>query len=267
MIFDRDGTLLDHWGEDLFTRAHGIHIGPDGLLYLTDDGDHSVRKCTPDGKVLLTIGSPGKPAPFMSGTPFCRCTDVALSPKGEIYISDGYFNARIHKYSPDGKLLLSWGEPGMEHGQFNVPHNVCCDAEGWVYVADRESHRIQVFDRNGKYETQWTNVHRPNSIDTGKGPKGLFYVGEGGAYGLGNRHVPNLGPRISVHAQDGSTIAHLGTLPAGTAPDRFLSPHGLCVDSHGDIYVGEAAYSVWPSAFPDAPSPNYLRTLRKLVRL
>ena len=83
-----------------------------------------------------------------------RCTHTALSPQGDIYVSDGYANARVHKYSPDGKLLFSWGEPGTDPGQFNLVHNIACDDEGWVYVADRENHRVQVFDSNGKYETQ-----------------------------------------------------------------------------------------------------------------
>ena len=97
----------------------------------------------------------------MSGEPFHRCTHTALSPKGEIYVSDGYGNARVHKYSPDGKLLMSWGEPGTDPGQFNIVHNIVRDGDGWVYVADRENHRVQVFDGNGKYETQWNNMHRP----------------------------------------------------------------------------------------------------------
>src|SRR5207248_1599606 len=132
--------------------------------YCTDDGDRTVRKCSDSGKVLLTIGIRNKPAPFMSGEPFHRCTHTALSPKGEIYVSDGYGNARVHKYTPDGKLLKTWGEPGTDPGQFNIVHNIATDADGWVYVADRENHRVQVFDGNGKYETQWNNLHRPCAL-------------------------------------------------------------------------------------------------------
>jgi len=108
-VFDRDGNLLNSWGEGLFHRAHGLHVGPDDTLYCTDDGDHTVRKCTPDGKVLLEIGIPGRPAGFMSGEPFNRCTHTALSPDLDIYVSDGYANARVHKFDPNGKLLFSWG--------------------------------------------------------------------------------------------------------------------------------------------------------------
>ena len=152
IVLDRDGNFLRAFGEDIFTRAHGIHMAADGTIYATDDGDHSVRRLTPEGKVLMTLGVPGTPAPFMSGQPFNRCTHTALSPQGDIYVSDGYGNARVHKYSPDGKLLLSWGRSGTGPGEFNLPHNIICDPDGWVYVADRESSRIQVFDGNGRFE-------------------------------------------------------------------------------------------------------------------
>ena len=108
----------------------------------------------------------------MSGEPFHRCTHTALSPQGDfLYISDGYGNARIHKYTPAGKLLSSWGEPGTGPGQFNIPHNICCDPDGWLYVADRENHRVQIFDGNGKWETQWNYLHRPNGMCLANGPQ------------------------------------------------------------------------------------------------
>ena len=175
VVLDREGNFITSWGEGLFNRAHGLHIDADDNLYCTDDGDHTVRKCTIDGKVLLTIGIPNKPAPFMSGEPFHRCTHTALSPKGEIYVSDGYGNACVHKYSPDGKLLKTWGEPGTDPGQFNIVHNIATDADGWVYVADRENHRVQVFDGNGKYETQWNNLHRPCALCCCGGKQAEFH--------------------------------------------------------------------------------------------
>src|SRR4029077_14568927 len=121
IVYDRNGKFLRSWGEDIgFTNAHGAAVGPDDMLYLTDDFGHAVRKCTTDGRIVLTIGTPKKPAPAFSGEPFNRCTHTALSPQGDIYVSDGYANARVHKYSPDGKLLFSWGEPGTDPGQFNL---------------------------------------------------------------------------------------------------------------------------------------------------
>ena len=151
MVFDREGNFLRSWGEGLSARARRAHRADD-MIYCTDDGDHMVRKCTAEGKVLLEIGVPGQATPYMSGKPFNRCTHTALSPRGDIYVSDGYGNARVHKYSPDGKLIKSWGEPGTDPGQFNIVHNIVADADGWVYVADRENHRVQVFD--GKANTR-----------------------------------------------------------------------------------------------------------------
>src|SRR5262245_60241996 len=161
MVFDREGNFLRSWGEGRYPRAHGVHMAPDDTMFLTDDDGHFVRKVTLDGKVLLELGVPGKPAPYMSGEPCHRCTHTALSPQGDIYVSDGYGNSRVHKYAPNGKLILSWGGPGTDPGEFNIAHNITCDPDGWVYVADRENHRVQVFDGNGKYETQWNNLHRP----------------------------------------------------------------------------------------------------------
>jgi len=179
-VFDRKGNFLRSWGEGIFVRPHGVHMAPDDTIWLTDDGDHTVRHCTLDGKVLLTIGIPGKPAPYMSGEPFHRCTHTALSPQADyLYISDGYGNSRVHKYTPDGKRVMSWGEPGTDPGQFNIAHNICCDPDGWVYVADRENHRVQVFDGNGKYEAQWNNMHRPSGLYMESGTKTpRFYIGE-----------------------------------------------------------------------------------------
>ncbi len=216
-VFDRNGNFLRSWGEGVFLRPHGVHMAPDETIWLTDDGDHTVRQCTLDGKVLLTIGIPGKPAPYMSGEPFHRCTHTALSPQADyLYISDGYGNSRVHKYTPDGKRVMSWGEPGTDPGQFNIAHNICCDPDGWVYVADRENHRVQVFDGNGKYETQWNNMHRPSGLYMESGTKTpRFFVGEIGPDMAVNIDLPNCGPRVSIYTAKGELLARLGHAHAG----------------------------------------------------
>jgi DNA-binding beta-propeller fold protein YncE len=269
MVFDRDGNFLRSWGKGLFQHAHGIDIASDGAIYCTDDGDHTVRKMSPDGRVLMQIGVPGAPAPFMSGTPFHRCTHTALSPEGHIYVSDGYGNACIHQYDPNGRLIRSWGGPGSGPGEFNLPHNLACDNDGWIYVADRENHRIQVFDRQGRYETQWNNLHRPSGFYMTRGCCPLCYVGEIGPYLPVNRHYPNLGPRISILDKHGTVLARLGREQdaAGQKPGQFMSPHGIAVDTRGDVYIGEVAVSAWPSLFPDKPRPPQLNTLQKLIKL
>ena len=121
MVFDHEGNFLRSWGKGQYPRARGVHMAPDDTMFLTDDGGHFVRKVTLDGKVLLELGVPGKPAPYMSGEPFHRCTHTALSPQGHIYVSDGYGNSRVHKYTPSGKLLMSWGEPAVLGRHAPVP--------------------------------------------------------------------------------------------------------------------------------------------------
>jgi len=267
LVFDRDGRFQRAWGEGVFQAPHGIDIGSDGMIYCTDAFDHTVRKFTPEGRLLLTIGTPGQASPFMSGKPFNRCTHTALSPRGDIYVSDGYLNARIHKYTPEGKLEHSWGESGSSPGQFYIPHNLCTDDEGWVYVADRENHRIQVFDGNGKYETEWHSMHRPCALCRSAGKAPLFYVGELGPMSPFTLSYPNLGPRISILDNTGRLLTRLGDNGAGLEMNQFVAPHGIATDSRGDVYLGEVSYQAWPLVFPDKEKPTHIRVLRKLKRI
>jgi DNA-binding beta-propeller fold protein YncE len=186
---------------------------------------------------------------------------------GGIYVSDGYGNSRVHKYTPDGRLLLSWGGPGTDPGQFNIAHNITCDGDGWVYVADRENHRVQVFDGKGRYETQWNNMHRPSGLFMTVSECPLCYIAELGPHLPVNLDLPNIGPRISVLDHTGALLARVQADPSrGTGPGQFISPHGLTVDSHGDLYVGEVAYTSWPRSFPGVAQPQRIRCLQKLVR-
>ena len=228
-----------------------------------------MRKCTTEGKVLLTIGMPGKPAPFMSGEPFNRCTHTALSPKGEIYVSDGYGNARVHKYSPDGKLLMSWGEPGTDPGQFNIVHNIVSDADGWVYVADRENHRVQVFDGNGKYETQWNNMHRPCGLYCCGGAQPAIHHRRAGPGHAGQPQAPEHRPAPQHRRQEGHAARAAGRPGRAGHRSRASSSRRTAsrVDSRGDIYVGEVSYTNWPSTHPGVPVPKDLRSLQKLEKV
>jgi DNA-binding beta-propeller fold protein YncE len=262
MVFEADGSFVTAWGEGRFTRPHGVTLGPDGALYCVDDNGHNIRKCTPDGEVLMTIGTPGHGAPPFSGKPFNRPTKVAFDPKGDdLYIADGYGNCRVHRYSSKGEHLFSWGECGTDPGQFNLVHSVATDAEGRVYVADRESHRVQVFDRQGGYVTQWNNLHRPCALHI---RDGLAYIGQLATDLVVNAEWPHLGACVSIHDLTGSRLVRLGDVRKGTGPGQFVAPHGIAVDSHGDLYVGEV---IWTAYGSKLSPPREFRSVRKLVKV
>jgi DNA-binding beta-propeller fold protein YncE len=265
LVFDRQGNLLRSWGEGLFKRPHGITPGPANTLYLTDDGAHAVYQVTLEGKILLTIGTPGKGAEFMSGLPFNQPTKVALHPnRPEIYVSDGYGNARVHRFTSQGEHLGSWGGPGTDPGQFNLVHSVVTDREGRVYVADRENHRIQIFDDQGHFLTQWNNIHRPCGLHIAGKEEQLVYIGElAPAYHF-SQNYPNIGACLSIFDLKGQRQARLGDMRPGTEPHQFLAPHGIAVDSRGDIYVAEVS---WSFRGKSLSPPRELPSFRKLIRV
>ena len=263
VVFDRDGNFLRAWGGDIFTLAHGVSVGPDDSIYCADSGDHTVRKMSPEGEVLLTLGTKGQPAPPMSGRPLCRPTHLAVDRRnGDLFVSDGYSNARVHHYTPDGELVGSWGESGTGPGQMNIVHNIAIDDDGWIYVADRENRRIQVFDTDGNLEAQWANLSRAATVCVDH--QGLVYVGEYYA-GIGSNVLgTDLGPRVTIFDTQGNVQAKLGRESYGDQPGRFYAPHGISVDSRGDIYVAEVS---WAEYGMHMDPPKVLRSLQKLVKV
>ena len=240
IVLDQDGNVLESWGEGIFSTAHHLFIGPDDSLYTTDIGDHTVRKWSPKGEQLLMLGTPNEPAAEMSGEPFNKPTDVALGHDGSIYVADGYGNARIHHFSPDGTHIRSWGEPGSGPGQFRIPHSICVDASGLVYVGDRENSRIQVFLPDGQYVREWRGVHRPDHILQAK--DGRFYVAELGMRQGLSPSDPTATPLshpsgVKIMTSSGNWLGGWG-MSTNTSGD-IIAAHAIAVDSAGDLYVGE----------------------------
>ena len=263
MVFTSDGTYLRSFGQGVFSeRTHGAMVGPDDSVYCADDGTHTITKWTPEGELLLTIGTPGEPKGLFSGDPFNRPTHAAVSKQtGHIFISDGYGNARVHKYTADGEHVLSWGEPGIDAGQFLRPHNIAVDSEDLVYVADREAHRVQVFDAAGVFVTMWNNLYRPDGMTIG--PDGNVYIGElTNLFGL--EGALGLGHRLSIVDRQGTLLARIGDPEEGDTPGKFTAPHGVAVDSHGDVYVGEVSYTIRGSKMDP---PREIRSLSKLRKV
>ena len=221
VVFDRDGNFLTSWGEDLLQNAHGLRIDAEDNLYCTVWKDHCVHKLTSDGELQWTLGTPGVPRP--PGLPFNLPTNLAVAPDGCLFVSDGYGNAKVHKFSPDGVLLKSWGEPGTGPGQFDLVHDVWVDSEYLVYVCDRSNNRIQIFDGEGNYLREWADPYGPDFV--------WFDPDE-------TIFVADLRHRVSVLNRDGQVLSRWGE--KGDDPGQFPGfPHAIWGDSRGDIYVGE----------------------------
>jgi DNA-binding beta-propeller fold protein YncE len=233
VVFDRDGNFEDSWGAGLFRFPHAIRFDAEGFAWLTDEHHQQFMKFTADGKLLQTIGEKGHRSntgvpddDFSSaawkkvthaGGPFNLPTDIAFAPDGSMFISDGYGNARVHKFSADAQYLFSWGEPGKAPGQFNLPHGVWVDRRGRLLVADRENDRVQIFDLNGKLLEVW----RTELI----GPA-FFYVDDDDIVYVAEHN----GGMISILTLDGERLARWGD-------PIHRSCHGIWGDSHGDFYV------------------------------
>jgi DNA-binding beta-propeller fold protein YncE len=275
LVFERDGTFVTSWGEGLFSRPHGIFVGPDGAVWCTDDRGHTVRKFTPDGRPLLTLGTGGQPSDTgatsmdyrtvkRGGPPFHYPTNLAVGPAGDLYISDGYGNARVHRFAPDGRLLLSWGEPGDGPGQFHLPHGIAVDHQGTVYVADRENSRVQLFGPDGDYRDEWSDVARPCQVFVDEA--GRVYVAELGFHagrwpGTGPPAPDAPGGRVSVFDAQGRLLARWGGAARPAGAGDFFAPHGIWVDDRGDVYVAEVVLSAGGGLAPPG-----CHTLQKFVR-
>lgn len=231
-VFDgRSGALSTRWGANLFAMPHGLTIDDHDNVWLTDVALQQVYKYSHDGHLLLTLGERG-----VAGNDaghFNRPTAVAVAPDGSFYVSDGYRNTRVMKFSADGKFLLQWGSKGSGPGQFDLPHGIALDAAGKVYVADRSNLRIQVFDSSGHFLSQWSGdqLGRPYAIALDQ--RGNAYIADGG-------DQPEVPPDRSAWVEvspNGIPLRRVGRF--GNYDGQFKMAHSIAVDAHGAIYVGD----------------------------
>lgn len=240
--FDVNGQFLAAWGDEFENGAHGFYLHQEGtepFIYITDTNKGIMVKMTTDGRHVLTIETPNRPDIYNEEKKFVP-TDVAVSPNGDIYIADGYGQSWVHQYTAEGDLIRSWGGLGSKPNQLNCPHGISVDlrsGEPELYVADRGNHRIQIFTLDGQLKrTLVDDIDMPCSF--------YFFKDE--------MYVPDLNSRVSVYDRNDRLAAHLGedqqaykqqgwpNLPKEYyRPNKFSSPHGLCVNSEGSVYVAE----------------------------
>ena len=232
MIFDREGNFLSSWGNGNFVDPHGLFI-KDDIVYITDREGSTAMRYTLDGKPLQIIGTLGEYSDtgtdvtsavcVRSAGPFNYLTEMVPHPSGDLYVSDGYRNARVHRFSKDGTLISSWGEPGKGGpNEFHLPHSLIVGQDGRIYLCDRENSRIQIFSADGEYIDMWTDMNRP--LDISQDRDGNFVISE--------RVTLDGGPaQMSVLDGEGKVLARW--------PSR--SAHGSWVDAHGDIYLALTA--------------------------
>ncbi|MEE8355281.1 MAG: SBBP repeat-containing protein [Candidatus Bathyarchaeia archaeon] len=234
LVFDGEGNFLDTWGERLFRRSHSIFTDFEDNIFCVDDESHIAMKFSPKGRLIFTLGERDYPSytgffgtsyayadgkvPIRAGGPFNLPTKAVVNPEGTIFVSDGYGNSRVHKFSKDGELLLSWGEPGSGPGQMILPHGLCV-AEDRVYVTDRVNSCVHVYTDEGDFIADWKDADHPN--DACLGVDGNLYIGERS--------------RVTVRTLEGEILASIGEEGGPSA----VFPHGLGLDPDGNIYVAQ----------------------------
>src|SRR5437870_2623081 len=245
--FDKSGKLLKSFGAGMFIRPHGIHIDRDGNVWVTDgegpDGKdprrngkgHQVFKLSPGGKVLMTLGKAGVAGD--GPDTFNAPSAVLVAPNGDIFVGDGHggnTNARMVKFSKDGKFIKTWGKKGSGPGEFNLPHSLAFDSKGRLFVADRENNRLQIFDQDGKFLAEWRQFSRPSGVFIDKND--VLYVADSESNSSRNSSYKR-GIRVGS-AKDGSVTAFIPDPEPD--PDHAISAaEGVAADAMGNIYGAE----------------------------
>ena len=226
--------------------AHTVRVDPQDNIWIVDEGSNMIIKFNPEGRVVMTMGRKPEAVPVpaaaerggraasgagVAGDIFNRPTDVAWDAAGYIFVSDGYGNSRVAKFDKNGRFIKTWGSRGTAQGQFNTPHSIATDAEGNVYVGDRGNKRLQVFDNNGTFKTEFLNVGAPWAICVSPGPhQYLFSSNSNGTGNMDNGEIYKM-------ELDGRIVGKFGT--AGKLIKEFGSVHEIDCRNANELYVGE----------------------------
>ncbi len=246
--FDSDGNVVESFGGGMFIWPHGIDVDPDGNVWVTDAvaaggtpqgrRGHQVIKFSPEGEVLLVLGTPGVPGGGRSS--FNAPADVVVADDGSIFVADGHANEtnnRVVKFAPDGSYLMEWGQTGYAPGEFRTLHAIALDSRGRVFVADRSNNRIQIFDQDGTLLDSWTQFGRPSGLFIDQ--HDTLYVADSesrdneGGYG----HNPNVRRGIRIGSAVDGTVTRF--IPDPAERGGSSAAEGVAVDHDGNVYGAE----------------------------
>jgi DNA-binding beta-propeller fold protein YncE len=239
--FDASGTMVKSFGAGVLVFPHGLHVDHDGNVWVTDllgkDGKgQQVFKFSPDGRLLLTLGKAGIAGDGRDE--FNAPSAVLVAPNGDIFVADGHggnTNARIVKFTKDGKFIKTWGKKGTAPGEFDTPHALAMDSRGRLFVGDRNNNRIQIFDQDGNFIDQWTQFSRPSGLYIDKND--VLYVADSESEAAAKNHDGwKRGIRIGS-ARDGSVVAFIPD-PVEKATGTSAA-EGVAADAQGNVYGAE----------------------------
>lgn len=239
-VYDAAGKFLFGWGEDVIGMAHQIRFDRQGNVWLADVGKHAVMQFTPEGKLLRTLGTPGEAGE--DDRHLNKPTDMTITPEGDVFVTDGYGNARVVHFDKGGTFVKAWGKLGTGPGEFSLPHSIVVDSKGRLYVADRNNVRVQVFDQQGKFLAEWRHLLVPWSLWISSqdeiwacGSSPMVWRPEDGALGC-----PPKDQLVMKFDPSGRALA-LWTFPKAEdgqeKPGEVNWVHSLALDSKGNLYL------------------------------
>jgi DNA-binding beta-propeller fold protein YncE len=244
-VYTPQGKLVTSWGEGMFKNPHTVRFDNSGNLWVIDTQSQTIQKFSTDGKILMTIGTPGQAGEDQ--THMNQPNDVAFASNGDIYVSDGYGNDRVVVFDKNGKFVRAWGKLGAGPGEFSQPHSIALDSRNRVYVADRNNSRIQIFDSTGKFLTEWKNIITPWYIVITKNDE--IYVC--GSSPMRWSEVPTTQAMLATPPKDQvllkldteGRIKLLAVFPKGEngkeKPGDLNWVHGMAVADDGAVYLGD----------------------------